>query len=223
MSITHEQARRLIQFKADEALGGVENRLLEEHLGDCQECRNFAASIRELEATLPRLLHRRWNQHPLPYLAGKAFSRKPIQLHQSILFATRILAMSVICIAFMVNIWQATQSGRQRSNPPSAEIPMIPTPSVPSPATKILDPTCEPILHEVQQNDTLESLAQQYSVTIDEILSANQLRTTVLSPGEKLSIPGCSPAPSGTPNSIASTFPALVGTTTLTPLNNPTQ
>jgi hypothetical protein len=223
MSITHEEARQLIQFKADEALRGIENNLLEDHLNSCRECQKFAASISELEFTLPLLLHRRWNQHPLPLSTDKAISRKPINLQQTIFFATRIIAMGVICVAFLFNVWHFTQSGKPRTNPPSAMIPAIPTPSVQSTMTKELDQKCEASVYVVQQGDTLESIAKLFSVSSNAIMSANQLRTGALPQSKILSIPVCSPTPAGTPNTIASTFTPLLGTTTLTPIDSPTQ
>jgi hypothetical protein len=221
MSLTHEEARRLIQFKADDSLSSIDNTSLETHLSTCLECQKYAADISELASTLPGLLHRKWNQHPLPHSAGKTVSRKPIQVQQSLFFATRIIAMSVLCVAFLFNIWQFTRSGRPGSNPTSAQIPMIPTPSAQSTVTKLLDQKCAPILYEVKQNDTLESLAKQYSVSTEEILRANQLRTPALTPSIKLSIPVCSPTPPGTLNT--NTLTPLLGTTTLTPVDGPTQ
>jgi hypothetical protein len=223
MSITHEEARRLIQFKADDALSRFDDTSLETHLRACPECQEYAASIRELESALPSLLHRRWNQHPLPLPAGKAVSRKPIDLKQNIFFATRIIAMGVICITFLFNIWQFTRAGSPQTNPPSAEIPMIPTPSAQSTMTNDLNQECEPIHYQVQPDDTLETIAKQFSVTADEILRANQLRTAALTPSMSLSIPACSPTPSGTPITRANAFTSLPGTTTLTPADGPTQ
>jgi hypothetical protein len=223
MSITHEEAQKLIQFKADDALMGFDNHLLEDHLRNCLECQKYAASIQALESTLPLLLHRRWDQQPLPHSTGQAFSRKPIRLQQNIFFATRIIAMGVICVAFLFNVWHFAQSGRTSVNPPSAVIPVIPTPSVQSTTTKPLDQKCERIVYVVQQGDTLERIAKQFSVSADEVMKANQLRSNALPSSMALSIPVCSLTPSGTPDTAASTFTPFLGTTTLTPIDSPTQ
>ncbi len=223
MSITHEEARRLIQFKADDALRGIDITSLEAHLSTCLECQKYAASLQELESALPLLLHRRWSQSPLPLSTGKALSRKPIRWKQDLFFATRIMAMGLLCVAFLFNIWRFTQSGGQGTNPPPAQITMIPTPSAQSAVTKVQDQKCEPFLYEVRKNDTLESIAKQYSITMDQIQRENQLSTTGLTQNMKLSIPGCSPTPSGTPNSSTTIFTSLPGTTTLTPMDSPTQ
>jgi LysM domain-containing protein len=223
MSITHEEARRLIEFKADNALKGIDDNLLEAHLTSCLECQNYAANVLDLESTLQSLLQRRWNQYPLPLSTDGAVSRKNLKHTQNIFFATRIIAMGVICIAFLFNIWQFTQSGRQSTNPPSSEIPLIPTPSMQSTTTKVTDQQCEPILYQVRQKDTLESIANRFSVPTDKILSANHLKNATLATAMKLSIPVCNPTPPETPNTVTTTYTPLFGQTSLTPENSPTQ
>jgi LysM repeat protein len=223
MSITHEEARRLIQFRADDALKALEKNILEAHLTTCQECQHYAAVIRDLETTLQPLMQRKWNQHPLPHSTAKVVSSKSSGFIQNIFFATRIAAVGVICIAFLFNIWQFTQTGLQRTNPPSADIPLIPTPSVQSTTTNVIHQKCEPILYEVRNDDTLESIANQFSISAIEIMEANQLRTGTLIPSMKISIPACTPTPSGKSNTATTTFTPVLGPTTLTPANSPTQ
>ena len=223
MSITHEEARRLIQFRADDALKGVETNLLETHLSSCLECQNYAQSFDDLQSTLQHLMHRKWNQYPLPLSASQTTSKKSISVTQHLSFATRIAAMGVICIAFLFNIWQSTQSGRQRTGPHQAEIPMIPTPSLQSTTTKVTDQNCETITYQVRENDTLKKIAAQFALTAEEIIRENNLRTWSLDTSMLLSIPVCSSTPSGTPNTITTTFTPLLGSNTLTPVNGPTQ
>ena len=223
MSITHEEARRLIQFRADDALQDIDNHLLEAHLSTCAECQKYASATHDLEATLQHLMQRRWDRQPLPLPAGKPLSVNSSHITQSIFFATRIIAMGVICVAFLVNIWQFTQSDRQRATPPAAEIPLIPTPSQQSMGTKATDQACESIYYEVKENDTIESIALRFSVPAEEILSTNHLRTETLDASMKLSIPICSPTPPGTPNTVPTTFTPLFTSHTLTPVNGPTQ
>jgi LysM repeat protein len=223
MSITHEEARRLIQFRADDALKGVGTNLLDNHLSSCQDCQNYARSINELQSTLQPLMRRKWNQYPLPLSAGQTASNNSLAVTQPIFFATRIIAMGVICIAFLFNIWQFTQPGRQRSNPPQAEIPMIPTPSMHSTTIRVTNQTCETISYQVRENDTLKSIADQFAIPAEEIIRANQLRTRSLDTSMLLSIPVCTPTPSGTPKTIKTAFTPLLGSNTLTPVNGPTQ
>jgi hypothetical protein len=223
MPITHEEARRLIHLRADEALKSMDDNPLQAHLRSCVECQNYAASIHDLESTLQPLLQRRWNQIPLPLSTENVVSRNHIRLTQSLFFATRIVALGVICIAFLFNIWQFAGSGKRDANPPSAEIPLIPTPSMHSTTTKVMEKMCASVLYEVRQNDTLDSIAIHFSVSRDEILQANHLAKATLATGMKLSIPVCSPTPSRTPDTIITTYTPLLGSSTITPADGTTQ
>ena len=223
MSIPHNEARRLIQFRADDGLKDVERDLLEEHLSTCADCKKYAADTHDVESTLQQLMQRRWDRQPLPLPAEKSIRANSPHFTQSIFFATRIIAMGVICVAFLVNIWQFTQSDRQRATPPAAEIPLIPTPSQQSMGTKATDQACGPIYYEVKENDTIESIALRFSVPAEEILSTNHLRIETLDASMRLSIPICSPTPPVTPNTIPTTFTPLFTSHTLTPVNGPTQ
>ena len=223
MSITHDEARRLIQFRADDGLQDIDNHLLEAHLSTCAECQKFASATHDLEATLQHLMQRRWDRQPLPLPAGKPVSVNSSRFTQSIFFATRIIAMGIICVAFLFNIWQFTQSGAQRATPSAAEIPLIPTPSMQTTGTGTTNQTCESISYEVKENDTIESIAARFAVPAEEIRTTNELRTGTLNTSMKLSIPVCSPTPSGTPNTITTTFTPLLGSNTLTPVHQSTQ
>jgi hypothetical protein len=223
MLITHEEARKLIQFRADDALKDAERNLLEVHLRTCADCQKYATDTNDLESTLQHLLQRRWDRQPLPLSPEKAVSATPIDFTQSIFFATRIVAMGVICVAFFFNVWQFTQTGRQRATPPAAEIPMIPTPSLQSTGTQATDQTCDSIYYEVKEDDTVESIATRFSIPAEDIRATNHLTTGPLNTSVKLSIPVCSPTPSRTPHTVTTTFTPLLGPNTLTPANGPTQ
>jgi hypothetical protein len=223
MAITHEEAHRLIQFKADAALKESDENLLEAHLSSCIDCKRYETNINELESILQPLMQRKWNQYPLPHSTGKAASGGLNKLQANIFFATRIAAMGIICIAFLFNIWQYTQSGGKGATLPPADIPLIPTPSLQSTQTMMTNQKCEPIRYRVQSNDTLESIANQFSIPVEEIKNANNLMTENLNISMSLSIPVCNPTPAGTPNIIRTKFTPLLGSNTLTPMNSPTQ
>jgi hypothetical protein len=222
MMITHEEARRLMQFKADNALKEPEDQLLEAHLKICAECQKYQAGLNELGSTLQTLMQRRWNQQPLPLSTSHAASRGYKNLSSNILFATRIVAMGLICIAFLFNVWQFTQAGGNDSNPPSADIPLIPTPSLQS-TERMTSQGCEFIQYTVQRHDTLESIARQYSLSVEDLKAANHLAGGNVEPSMKLSLLLCNPTPSGTPKIVKTTFTPLLGSTTLTPAKSPTQ
>ena len=223
MSITHDEARRLIQIRADEALKVVEENLLETHLRSCPDCQSYEANLNELELTLRSLLRRKWNQYPLPSSTPKAVSGVSKNYIQNAFFATRIAAMGLICIVFLVNIWQFTRSGGQGSNQSSANIPLIPTPSLQSTQTKTIYPKCVSIEYVVQRNDTLVNIAARFSVSPQQIKNANQLKSETLDQSMSLSIPVCDTTPSGTTNTVSTTITPLLGSTPLTPVNISTQ
>jgi hypothetical protein len=223
MSITHEEARRMIQFKADDALPGMENSLLESHLNSCQECQLYDAAVRDLESTLQPLMQRKWNQSPLPRPTARTVPGRGTKITQQAFFATRIVALGIICAAFLFNVWQYTQPDKQSYSPPSADIPMIPTPSLQSTTTKETEQNCEQIPYDFMKGDTLEGIASRFSVSVEEIRRANHLgQSTPIAP-TNLIIPICNPSPSGTPRTVPTTFTPLFGPNTLTPVNGPTQ
>ncbi len=150
MSITHDEARRLIQFRADDALRILTIIYWRPISVPVRNVKNMHPPLHDLEATLQHLMQRRWDRQPLPLPAGKPVPVNSSRFTQSIFFATRIIAMGIICVAFLFNIWQFTQPGAQRATPPAAEIPLIPTPSMQTPGTSATDQTCESIYYEVK-------------------------------------------------------------------------
>ncbi len=52
MSITHEQARKLIQLNMDQVLNIQESAILSAHLRSCGECQAYANEIKEVERTI---------------------------------------------------------------------------------------------------------------------------------------------------------------------------
>lgn len=87
--------------------------------------------------------------------------------------------------------------------PASAGLPTtpLPTPTEPAPTT----PT--PVLHIVLSGETLGAIAQRYNVSINELMTANNLSDpNVLNVGQTLVIPGSNNAPTpvslGTPGAL---------------------
>ena len=66
MQITHEHARKLIQFRLDGGLRSAEHETLSAHLQDCSECQAYAAEINEVETVLRPMLKRKWSAQPIP-------------------------------------------------------------------------------------------------------------------------------------------------------------
>ena len=226
MQITHEQAHRLIQFHADQSLTDMEKDLLDKHLHACQECSQYAGSIQELESNLRPMMQRRWNQQPLPRPTVRLVRSQKSKITEDILLATRIAAMCVICMAVLINIWQFTQSSAQEPGGPSVSVsvPPVPTPSLQTTSTTVTMQECRQILYPVQEGDTLEGIASQFSITKQEITSINELGTNqILTTSIVLKIPLCNSTPAGTPRTVTTLFTPLTNTTTTTPVGRPTQ
>jgi hypothetical protein len=64
--ITHAEVRQLLNLAADSALESRQQRLLEEHLAGCAECRAYAAELNALETELRATLAARWPDSGLP-------------------------------------------------------------------------------------------------------------------------------------------------------------
>jgi len=222
MSITHEEARRLIQFNADEALNGFEKDLMENHLETCDECRGYAKSILKMELILQPMLQRRWDRSPLPLPQNKEITSSQSKLIQNMILATRIAAMGVICVAFLFNFWQFTHSEREPASQPSAIGLPAPTPSLQFTSTKASVQSCAPFHYQVQKGDTLASIARQFSVTPEEIMKENNLDVNSLNKSTQLVIYSCSLTPTHAMNTATTAFTSWSNTTS-TPMGSPTQ
>jgi LysM repeat protein len=128
----------------------------------------------------------------------------------------------VICIAFLFNIWQFTQSAGRGSPPSAASIPPVPTPSLYSTTTDAAYEQCTGITYAVQQNDSLQSIAKQFSIPAEQIMTANHLDRNFVHAPMILSIPLCGETP-GSPRTATNTFTPLLDPTTSTPVKGPTQ
>jgi len=219
MQITHEEARRLIQFSMDQMLKPHEKNTLQTHLEDCMECRTFFDDIREVENLLLPTMLRQWNSQPTPLSIEDITYERNTQLQSSILLATRTAIISIVFAAFVFGAWQITQSGKQTPNPLPVGVRPVPTPSSQSTSTKISFQNCEEMSYQVQENDTLESIAMQFSVSKDKLMAINNLSTEILATKMELLIPFCNSTPTGTvhPSTLTTTFTPLLDPTTSTP------
>jgi len=219
MQITHEEAHRLIQFSLDKVLKPQEKNILQAHLKDCLECRVFAEEIKKVESLLLPIMKRQWNLQPAPLSIISIVENKNSKLQTRILLATRTAIIGIVFAAFVFSAWQFTRSDRQTSNPMPVSVLPIPTPAGQSTSTKISFPNCKEMVYQVQENDTLESIASQFSVSKDKIRSINNLNTESIQAKMELLIPICTSTPTGTlhPSTLTTTFTPLIGPTTSTP------
>lgn len=219
MQITHEEARRWIHMSLDEILEAPQKAILESHLASCAECKNYANSIQNMEAILLPLLQKQWTQRPIPLSVGMLISSRNHNFPNSLLLATRIAAVGVMFVVFMISAWQFVLPKANVNASIPASIQPIP---IPSSATELVSTstqtkTCEELSYIVQRNDTLTSIAAMFSISAEEIRLRNNMKSEVVSSGSKLIIPTCNFTPTGTMNTSTTTFTPILRTITSTP------
>jgi hypothetical protein len=219
MQITHEEARRLIQFNADEVLNMQERITLSTHLKDCIECRAYADEIKEVESILLPVMQRQWNLQPLPLSIDAIRAKRSSRTPTSIILTTRTAAIGVVFLAFIFSVWQFALSSGPKLNPAPIGVPPIPTPSTQSTSTKVTFQACEDRLYTVQEIDTLDSIAYKFSTSKEEIMAANSMKSEAVRATTELVIPICNFTPTGTinPAIVATTYTPSKRATTTTP------
>jgi LysM repeat protein len=85
----------------------------------------------------------------------------------------------------------------------------VPTPSVESTNTSASPGGCYQIRYTVQADDTLASIAEQFSVSKDELIASNHLQTASIHPGMALIIPACNFTPTGVVTRSTTLTPAI--------------
>ena len=217
MQITHEEARRLIHFDADQALKMDQKSILRLHLKDCVECRDYANSMANMTSMLSSTMEKKWGQpqHPLPIAVR--LPKRNSRITESLLLATRITAVGVMAIALLFSVRHVTGpvEGGPGTLPVSA--PPIPTPSIQSTNTEVLLQNCGQILYVVQPEDTIEGIANQFSVSKEEIMAANGLDDDALQVGRELMIASCAVQPTGTFHATGTLYTPFTSPTISTP------
>lgn len=217
MQITHEEARRLIQFDTDNALGPFEKNKLLAHLEACAECQAYARSIAGIGSLLRPLFQRNWNKQPIPLSAAALTGKRNQSGSERAFLATRIAIIGIICMGFVFSVWQFTVSGPATPDLSLAVAPPVPTPSIQFIHMTSTSDHCLGIAYVVKEDDTVESLAHLFSISQEDILDANNLRAETLRPGKEILIPGCASTPTGTVNALTTTYTPSSRPTTATP------
>jgi LysM repeat protein len=190
------------------------------HLKDCVDCRDYAEEIKDVENILLPIMKRQWNLQPAPLSMVAIRAQRNSKIQTSIILATRIAATGIVFLALVFSAWQFALSGGQTPTPSQfiVAIPPVPTPSAQSTSTKIALQSCAGILYRVQEKDTLESIAHQFSVPKVEIMMINHTTETVV-PGTELMIPLCSFTPTSTmhPTFFSTKYTPSTHPTTSTP------
>lgn len=215
--MTHEEARKLIHLSLDGSLNNQQKRTLDQHLALCQECRQHANSLHNMESILRPFLRRQWTEQPVPLPMDMVVSQNSIRNSNSMMLATRIAAIGVMFMVFVFSAWQFTLSRPSAGPSIPAAIPLIPVPSTSTQlvATRTQNGTCEQTTYVVQQDDTLERIALKFGISKAELLQANDLRAEIVYTGNKLLVPLCQPTP--TNDTLTKTYTPILKTITSTP------
>jgi hypothetical protein len=210
--ITHQEARHLIQHRADQALDLHKKEILNAHLKDCVECADYANEIHDTEVMLQKTLRKHWNASPVPLQVRdiKARSISSGRLLENL--ATRSAVVGVTLLFFIFVYWQFTSPSYGSYSPMPIGISPIPTPSLPLTSTQNSFVDCEMIRYEVQPQDTVEGLARQFSTSEEKIMDLNGLKAEAAPLPKMLIIPACELTPTSTthpPPSATTNTPSL--------------
>ncbi|MCI0610678.1 MAG: LysM peptidoglycan-binding domain-containing protein [Anaerolineae bacterium] len=209
MQFTHTEAHQLIQYNLDHALNSAKQKTLFAHLQECDACRAYADGMYDMENVLHQVMNKQWNHPPLPLSIDSIRPQNIFQKSAHSLFGLRTALISIVVVAFSFLIWQLRTTVYDSSEQISLSLAPVPTPSIQLSTASIESPKCEWSLHKVDELDTLDSIAQQYSVSKDEIIIFNKMNSDLIYETMELKIPQCNPTP---------TVTAHMPTTTLTPI-----
>jgi len=197
MQITHEEAIQLILYAADKAVPGAKEKLLHEHLKDCSQCSAYAHQFKDMENVLQTVMRKQWSQRPAPFSLSTLKAKKDSQKNRNALLVTRTAFIGIALCTFIFIGWQVTLT----TNPRNAIFPgmlPVPTPSTQYTATNTLAINCQQILYQVQEHDTLESIASQYATSKEAIMNLNNLNTETIQRDMELLVPICKSTPTST-------------------------
>lgn len=216
MSITHEEARNLIQFKADRVLNAHDLTSLDAHLEICHACADYADQIKSMELNLREVMKKQWSASPLPLRIQDVRGKNISQGWLTSFLPTRKLLIGITTMLFAFAFWQFSVSGGDSSNLTLVAVSPNPTPSASITGTHNEFEACDMLQYTVQDGDTLESIAEKFSVPVEAILNINDLQTgTGLQ--TQIVIPLCTLTPTSTDHPPASTLTPGYQTFTTTP------
>jgi LysM repeat protein len=207
--ISHEEARRLINFNADQPLDAKTGFVLDIHLNGCMECRRYASELNELENLL-RKMKPGLNLRPAPLHLDQI-------MHQSKgtafgflnnVLVTRITTITAAFITVAIVTWQILSASSASPVIPYTAIP-VPTPStyfITSTNTDIMLLNCDYVPYQTQAGDTMDSIALQFSVSKETIMDFNEMKEEEIKPSMQIRIPTCSRTPTVTSEILNSTI-----------------
>jgi len=217
MQISHTEAMRLIQFHADHALQDNKENILNEHLKECAECRAYAQQLNKLENILKNIMHKQWGLRPAPLSIAALVENKNGKKSSSALLVTRTALISVALLAFMLIGWQFTSASPTPTDGTQFEVLSIPTPSTQITVTTSSSKNCLQIHYQVQENDTLESIASHFATSKEIIMTLNNMFSETIQPNTELLVPLCDTTPTSTLHPPTFTITPFLDPTTSTP------
>jgi hypothetical protein len=207
MQITHEEAHRLIQFKTDSGLTTSNEEKLSAHLKGCKECQRYLETLKETETALRQTMHKQWNIRPLPLHVDVIYAKAHEGIGANILLTTRTALIGFAFVMFAFITWQSMSTSNNTAQAPLSTMPiMIPTPATQHTSTNTQESDCTEIQYVIQKGDTLESIASQFSVSRETIITANHLTNEAIDPAGELVIPICGSKPTSTTHPPAFTI-----------------
>jgi len=211
--ITHKEAHRLIQLRANQELDLISKSLLDTHLEQCVLCSVYAREISEVEELLQRVTNRKWNKPPAPLSIAALLRSSQNKFGKSNhLVATRMAAIVVAVMALLISTWQFSRMTFSPTPEVFTSALPIPTPSTYLTSTRLSLQGCEYVVYQVGENDSLESISQQFAVAKSDIMAFNQMTSEIIFIDQELKIPLCKSTPTGTIDTP---------TTTITPQFSP--
>ncbi|MBI5294841.1 MAG: LysM peptidoglycan-binding domain-containing protein [Chloroflexi bacterium] len=214
-SISHIQARALLDLAADLSLPLNERDSLDGHLSACDECRRYAGELAEVEGVLRQSLASNLETRKVQLSVGEILRQtrpygaiQPALRFASRFAATPILILVLLAVTLALGLPRLTGGGTDPARTLTATALLVPTPSARITSTLLTRPECETILYQVQGGDSLEDIAQKFSISRDILMAYNNL--TAESLPAQLDIPLCYATPL-----VGSQTPA--STVTITP------
>jgi LysM repeat protein len=217
MQISHAEAMQLMEFQTDHTLHGDKENILNEHLKGCAECRAYAQQSNQLEKILKSVMHKQWDLRPAPLSVAVLLGNKFRKKASSAILLTRTALVSIAFMAFIVIGWQFTTSNSTTVYGTQYEILPNPTPSTPITATTFSTKNCTQIHYQVQENETLDSIASHFTTSKETIMNLNNLTSEAIQPNTELVVPICDTTPTSTLNPPTFTITPFLDPTTSTP------
>ena len=214
MQITHDEARWLIEYDSDRVLNSEKQRALTTHLQECEACRLRAVEMNNVENILRDAMQKHWNHRPLPLSID---SIKIQTKNVNSLFAWRVSLASVAMVTFLFLLWGFKITAFNSSESlPLGSLP-VPTPSFQLTTASAISTRCDSVIYEVQEFDTLDSVADHFFVSREDIMAFNNMRSDQINESMELGIPQCNITPTGVVDTPTTTLTPNIQLTIFTP------